>query len=51
MEAFETMANLNRTLQISVVDERGKFLGMIFREDFRDILIGWKMHQVLIYAM
>ena len=43
-EAFEIMTDRQKSLWITVVDEEGRFKGMLFREDFRGIFQGWHVH-------
>lgn len=35
------MTDSHRSLWINVVDSQGRFKGLLFREDFRDIFKGW----------
>jgi len=42
--AFKLLTENHRSLWINVVDQNKKFCGMLFREDFRDILKGWNLH-------
>ena len=46
IEAFRLMAEIHRSLWITVVDDDGRFCGMVFRRDFKDILQNWNLHLV-----
>lgn len=40
------MTETHRSLWINVVDSNYQFCGMLFREDFRDILKEWNLQQI-----
>jgi hypothetical protein len=46
VNAFRLLTETHRSLWINVVDQNNRFSGMLFREDFRDILKGWSLNEV-----
>lgn len=45
-KGFELLADVHRSLWITVVGPDNQFRGMLFREDFREIMKNWQLHYV-----
>lgn len=45
-KAFGMLTETHRSLWINVVDQNNRFCGMLFREDFRDILRDWNLQEL-----
>lgn len=44
--AFDTMVNINKTQWLHILDDNGRYLDTLFREDFHFIIEEWKIEMV-----